>query len=59
MFGGKTGRSLDESVRHFHEKLLKLRDEMHTESAYRISVQRHEFMEKFLDRLEKEIRGEM
>ena len=59
MFGGKTGRSLDESVRHFHEKLLKLRDEMHTESAYRISVKRHEFMEKFLDRLEKEIRGEM
>jgi uncharacterized protein len=58
MFGGENGRSLKESVKHFHDKLLRLKDEMHTKSAYSISVQRHEFMEKFLDRLQKEIEGE-
>nr|MDO8083070.1 HD domain-containing protein [Candidatus Freyarchaeota archaeon] len=58
MFGGKNGRSLKESVEHFHDKLLRLKDEMYTTSAYNISVQRHEFMEKFLDRLKKEIEGE-
>ncbi|WXG40019.1 MAG: HD domain-containing protein [Candidatus Freyarchaeum deiterrae] len=58
MFGGGNGRSLKESVKHFHDKLLQLKDEMHTTSAYNISVQRHEFMEKFLDRLQKEIEGE-
>jgi uncharacterized protein len=58
IFGGKSGRSLKESVEHFHDKLLRLRDKMHTTSAHNISVQRHKFMEKFLDRLRKEVEGE-
>jgi uncharacterized protein len=57
MFGGKNGRSLKESIEHFQDKLLHLRDKMHTSSAYNISIQRHEFMEKFLERLKREIEG--
>ena len=58
MFGGKNGRSLRESIKHFYDKLLTLKDKVHTVSAYNISVQRHKFMEEFLDRLQKEIVGE-
>ncbi|MEM3585961.1 MAG: HD domain-containing protein [Candidatus Jordarchaeaceae archaeon] len=58
MFGGKNGRSLKETLEHFHYKLLRLREKMYTSSAYNISIRRHEFMEKFLERLQKEMEGE-
>ncbi len=58
MFGGKNGRSLKETIQHFNDKLLNLKDKMYTTSAYNISFERHKFMEQFLDRLQKELMGE-
>ncbi len=53
-YGGEHGRSLDESVAHFHEKLLLLKNELNTEAARKLAEPRHAFLERFLEEYEKE-----
>ncbi len=48
-YGGKAGRSLDDSIQHFYDKLLLLKDEMNTEAGREIAETRHEYMKRFLD----------
>ena len=45
------------AVDHFHEKLLNLREEMHTEAAREVAEERHDFLEAFLERFEAEWYG--
>ncbi len=47
-YGGEHGRSMEETVAHFHEKLLLLRDLMNTEKGRAMAESRHAFMEAFL-----------
>ena len=54
-YGGKHGRSIEESVEHFYEKLLLLKDQMNTEEAKRIAEERHLFIKQYIDELGKEI----
>ena len=53
-YGGERGRSLEESVAHFHEKLLLLKDELNTETAQKLAEPRHAFLEQFLAQYESE-----
>jgi len=52
------GRTLEETISHFYEKLFKLKDLMWTEKAKKMAEKRHRYMVEFLDRLEKEIEAE-
>lgn len=46
------------TINHFSEKLLLLKDGMHTESARRIANERHRFMERFLSKFSAEWDGQ-
>ena len=55
-YGGEHGRSLADSVQHFHDKLLLLRDMMNTEYAKQLAAKRHTYLESFLKELDEETR---
>jgi uncharacterized protein len=66
MFSGTAGHDMwrpeDEdytALDHFDEKLLKLREEMHTDAAREMAADRHAFLESFVDRFEEEWYGEL
>ena len=54
-YGGKKGRSLLDSVQHFHDKLLLLKDRLNTREARDLAEQRHDLMVQFLKELKKEM----
>ena len=53
-YGGEHGRSMSESVQHFYDKLLRLRDLMNTETARRLAEERHAFLVAYLEEFRKE-----
>jgi len=53
-YGGRNGRSLESSLRHFDDKLLLLKDEMNTAEARRLAETRHAYMQDFLSELQDE-----
>ena len=46
------------SLTHIKEKLLKIKDTLHTTTAKRIAEERHQFTIEFINRLTLEIQGE-
>ena len=57
-YGGEHARPMGESVRHFYDKLLRLRDLMNTPAAKAEAQKRHAFMEAFLAQYYTETGGE-
>ncbi len=56
---GERRTTLEDGVRHFHEKLLRLSDLMHTGTGRRIAERRRKKMIRFLEWLEAETDGEL
>ncbi len=51
----ETYKQYDRStIHHFYDKLLKIKDMLHTETAKHMAEERHRFLELFLDRFFKE-----
>ena len=53
-YGGEHGRPLEESVQHFYDKLLLLKDLMNTRTGKAIAEKRHKFLEVFLKELKED-----
>lgn len=49
------GGGMENAIAHFHDKLLKLKDRMYTESGRKIAGERHRFLMTFLDTLASEM----
>ncbi|MFD2916891.1 HD domain-containing protein [Psychroserpens luteus] len=46
------------TINHFYEKLLLLKDRMNTKTGQKIALERHQYMEQFLDQFYAEWDGE-
>ncbi len=53
-YGGKHGRTLDNSMQHFYDKLLVLKVELNTPEAKQMAEIRHGFLEQFIEEWKRE-----
>lgn len=53
-YGGAKGRSLEDSLTHFDEKLLRLYDLLSTDEAKRIAKPRHDLLRSFYEQIQFE-----
>ena len=54
-YGGRHGRSIEESREHFYDKLLRLKDMINTPEAEKIAEERHKVLEEYIKELEMEL----
>ncbi len=55
MESGRRGRSIKDTIKHFHEKLLKLCNVMYTDIGRKIAAEKTLLMKSFLEHLEEEL----
>ena len=54
-YGGARGRSLEESLAHFDEKLLRLYDLFSTDAARELAARRRDLLRQFYDQFKEEM----
>jgi uncharacterized protein len=54
-YSREQNKGIEEAIKHFEEKLLKLYDVLHTETAKQIGLGRHRFLEEFYNRIKREM----
>jgi uncharacterized protein len=55
IFNAMSQGNLETTIKHFHKKLLKLKDLLYTDTAQQLAQSRHEFMKEFLNQIEIEL----
>lgn len=58
-FGGKNGRTLEESLQYFYDKLLLLKNKMNTKEAKSLAAVRHEYLKEFIEEFNAEINSNL
>lgn len=56
-YGGYRNRSLQNSIAHFHEKVLLLKDRMNTRTGKSLAARRHRFVQAYLKEFRREWDG--
>ncbi|RNA34376.1 phosphohydrolase [Brachionus plicatilis] len=54
-YNKQTVKNDSTAINHFHEKLVKIKDKMLTETGKKLALDRHNFMVQYLDQFEKEL----
>ncbi len=55
MLGGERRETIEDKIKHFHEKLLKLKKLLYLEESARIAERRHKLLEEFLRELKRDL----
>lgn len=55
IFSCERKRSIEDTLRHFEEKLLRLKDCLYTRTAKEIAKERHEFLVRFYEQIKNEL----
>lgn len=55
MLGGERRETINEKIKHFHEKLLKLKELLYLDESTKIAERRHKFLELFLEELNRDL----
>jgi len=55
MYSTEHGRRVEGFIAHFHDKLLKLKDQLFTGEARQLAESRHRFMHQFLTQIKREM----
>ena len=54
-YGGEHKRSIEESIKHFYDKLLLLKDGLNTDTARGLAAKRHEFLKAYIAEINEEL----
>ncbi len=55
LYSGERGRTIEDTLNHFENKLLHLKDQMKTETGRKLAEEKHNFLVKFYQTIREEL----